>query len=167
MRNNVWRVLAIDLTSRGFGFVVLEGQRTLVDWGVKGARSDKKSETLKKVSDLIGHYHPRTLIVEDCHAAGSRRCARVKHLLDDIRDSAAKEGLKCCRISPLAVKKVFLAFHAGTKHEIARAIGTQLSELSTQLPRYRKPWMSEDYRMAIFDAAAFALTYFYSSSGRR
>jgi Holliday junction resolvasome RuvABC endonuclease subunit len=161
MRNIVWRVLAIDPTSRGFGFVVLEGQRTLVDWGVKGARSNKKSETLRKVSELIMHYHPRVLVMEDCQASGSRRCKRVRHLLNDIRDLAAKEGLKCRSISSIAVKKVFLAFHAATKHEIARAIGTQLPELAAQLPRYRKPWMSEDYRMAFFDAAAFALAYFY------
>jgi len=37
-------------------------------------------------------------------------------------------------------------------------------ELAPRLPRFRKPWMSEDYRMSIFDAVAFGLTsikYFY------
>jgi len=29
-----------------------------------------------------------------------------------------------------------------------------------RLPRLRKPWMSEDYRMSIFDAVALALTIF-------
>ena len=28
-------------------------------------------------------------------------------------------------------------------------------ELAPRLPRFRKPWMSEDYRMSIFDAIAF------------
>jgi hypothetical protein len=35
-----------------------------------------------------------------------------------------------------------------------------LPELTARLPRVRKPWMSEDERMSIFDAAAMALTYF-------
>ena len=161
MRNNVWRVLAIDPTSRGFGSSFWR-DNTRSSTGVSKERDRQEMETLKKVSELIGHYHPRMLVVENCHATGSRRCKRVRHLLDDICDLAAEERLTCRRISPLAVKKVFLAFHARTKHEIARAIGTQLPELATQLPPYRKPWMSEDYRMAIFDAAAFALTYFYS-----
>jgi len=29
-----------------------------------------------------------------------------------------------------------------------------------RLPRFRKPWMSEDSRMSIFDAVAFGLTCF-------
>jgi len=29
-----------------------------------------------------------------------------------------------------------------------------------RLPRFRKPWMSEDYRMSIFDAVGFGLTFF-------
>ena len=139
----------------------MEGQRTLVDWGVKGTRLDKKSETLKKVTELIGHYRPRVLIVEDCRAAGSRRCVRVRHLLNDIHCLAAQEGVRSRKIPPCAAKKVFLAFHAKTKHEIAQVIAAQLPELAARLPRYRKPWMSEDYRMAIFDAAALALAYFY------
>jgi len=60
------------------------------------------------------------------------------------------------------VKKVFAVFRANTKHEIAHAVAQQLPELAPRLPRFRKPWMSEDYRMAIFDAAALALTYFHS-----
>jgi hypothetical protein len=27
------------------------------------------------------------------------------------------------------------------------------------LPRFRKPWMSEDYRMSIFDAIAFGMAF--------
>jgi hypothetical protein len=33
------------------------------------------------------------------------------------------------------------------------------------LPPERKPWMSEDYGMAIFDAAAFALVFFDRENG--
>ncbi len=29
-----------------------------------------------------------------------------------------------------------------------------------RLPRFRKPWMSEDYRMSIFDAVALAIAFF-------
>src|ERR1700733_5249264 len=166
MRNNEWRTLAIDPTSRGFGFVVLEGQRTLVDWGVKATKSDKKSETLAKVTDLIRHYHPRVLIVEDCHANGSRRCLRVKHLLDNIHRLAEREGLKSRKVSLLTVRRVFIAFRARNKHQIAQVIAQQLPELAMRLPRYRKPWMSEDYTVAIFDAAAFALTYYYARQVR-
>jgi len=35
----VIRVLAIDPSTRGFGFAVLEGPSRLIDWGVKETRS--------------------------------------------------------------------------------------------------------------------------------
>jgi hypothetical protein len=44
------------------------------------------------------------------------------------------------------------------------AIAKRFPELALRLPRFRKPWMSEDYRMSIFDAAGFALA-FYSAQG--
>jgi len=50
---------------------------------------------------------------------------------------------------------------ATTKQEIAIAIAERFPELAPRLPRFRKPWMSEDYRMSIFDAVALALTFFF------
>ena len=47
------------------------------------------------------------------------------------------------------------------KQEIAIAIAERFPELAPRLPRFRKPWMSEDYRMSIFDAVALALTFFF------
>ena len=47
------------------------------------------------------------------------------------------------------------------KQEIAIAIAERFPELAPRLPRSRKPWMSEDYRMSIFDAVALALTFFF------
>lgn len=43
------------------------------------------------------------------------------------------------------------------KHDIAVAIADRFPELAPRLPRVRKPWMSEDYRMSIFDAVGLAL----------
>jgi hypothetical protein len=82
--------------------------------------------------------------------------------LASIQNLAAWENIKAQSMSPAKVKQVFLTFGARTKQEIARVVADQLPELAPRLPRVRKAWMSEDYRMAIFDAAAFALTYFYS-----
>jgi Holliday junction resolvasome RuvABC endonuclease subunit len=157
---NLKRVLAIDPTSRGFGFVVLESSNSLVDWGVKTLRQVKESKILAKVLALIRHYYPDVIVIEDCN--GSRRGVRIQGLLDEVRRLAATEGIgsRCYQIPK--VKKVFRSFHAKNKEEIAHVIAQQLPELAPSLPRHRKPWMSEGYAMAIFDAAALALTYFYS-----
>jgi Holliday junction resolvasome RuvABC endonuclease subunit len=160
IRTKSKRVLAIDPTTRGFGFVVLESPTMPVDWGVKVIRQQNQAKTLAKMSGLIRHYRPTVLVLEDHRR--SRRCARVQKLLDGILRLAMVEGIKSRRFPISRVKKVFSTFSAKTKHEIAHAVAQQLPELSPRLPRFRKPWMSEDYRMAIFDAAALALTYFHS-----
>jgi hypothetical protein len=58
------------------------------------------------------------------------------------------------------VKQEFSESGASNKFEIAKTIAARFPELTPRLPRFRKPWMSEDYRMSIFDAVAFGLTFF-------
>src|SRR5690349_3872536 len=93
------RVLALQPTTRGFGFVVLESLTTLVDWGVKTTRTDKDRKTLAKVSDLIDPYSPAVVIVEDCGCNTSRRSSRIAQLLTGIRSWAATKGLRTSAIS--------------------------------------------------------------------
>jgi hypothetical protein len=48
-----------------------------------------------------------------------------------------------------------------TKYEIARTIVKWLPQFKHQMPRFRKPWMAEDYNMGMFDALSLAITHFY------
>ena len=59
------RVLAIDPFSRGFGFVVLEGTDSLVDWGLKDIRKAKAEKSLKQIAILIAHYEPGSQTVDE------------------------------------------------------------------------------------------------------
>jgi Holliday junction resolvasome RuvABC endonuclease subunit len=154
------RVLAIDPATRGFGFAVLEGPSRLIDWGVKETKVDKKRRSLKLIDDLVNDYQPYAMVVEDYAGKGSRRCDRVTGLIDEIRELALKRKLKVRNFSRADVKNGFAESGATTKQEIAVWITKRFPELTPRLPRFRKPWMSEDYRMSIFDAAALALTFF-------
>ncbi len=155
------RVLAIDPASRGFGFAVLEGPKRLIDWGVKSARVNKDKRCLKLIEDLIERYEPDVIVVEDYAGKGSRRCRRVRQLIEGILILAGKRRIKARSYSRRKVKTVFSRLGACNKHQMATAIAKQFPELAPRLPPARKPWMSEDYRMSIFDAVALALTFFY------
>lgn len=155
------RVLAIDITSRGFGFAVLERQDRLLDWGVKQVKRNKQAGCRSLMARLIQLYQPEVLIVENCDAQGSKRCQRVKQLVESLCEQAKERELESCRISPNTVRSVFSPVGADTKYAIARVIAKRIPELAFRLPPVRKPWMSEDYRMSFFDAVAFALTYYY------
>ena len=92
---------------------------------------------------------------------GSRRRQRVQDLLTRAAILASGKHLAVHSFSRLFVREVFARYGAITKEQIASFIADSLPELAPRLPAPRKPWMSEDYRMSIFDAAAFALTFYY------
>jgi Holliday junction resolvasome RuvABC endonuclease subunit len=160
------RVLGVDPRSRGLGYAVLERPFCLVDWGVKTVRNKKKRRTLAMITGLIRRYKPYVIVLEDCEGTGSRRCARIEKLIGAICREAVKDNVAVRVFSRANIKEVFGTFGATTKYEIALAIAKQLPELTPHLPRYRKVWMNEDYRMAFFNAASLALTYLYTRQMR-
>jgi len=161
------RVLAIDPVSRGFGFAILEGPQKLIDWGVKEARTDKHRRSLRHIEDLLRHYRPDVIVMEKCASRGARRSPRVQKLLRAIHELATRRQVKVRSASRSAIRKAFADSSATTKHQIAEAIARRLPELAPRVPPPRQPWMSEDYRMSIFDAVALALTFFDVQARRK
>jgi Holliday junction resolvasome RuvABC endonuclease subunit len=161
------RVLAIDPTSRGFGFVLLEGPHRLIDWGVAHARVDKHRRCLARVANLIAHYEPEVIVLEDGAGRGSRRCARVRQLLQDIQRLATARNIATRSFSRSKVRRAFEGANAHTKHQIAKTIAGRFPELVPHLPPFRKPWMREHDRMSIFDALGLALTLLHFEHKRR
>jgi Holliday junction resolvasome RuvABC endonuclease subunit len=154
------RILAIDPTSKGFGFVVLEGPVVLIDWGVKHASGDRNHRCLKLVVELIGRYQPDVFVVEDTRAKGSRRCLRVRRLIDDLLALVQEHQLRARRISRQTVRRYFARSGLATKRQVAVALTQRFPELEPYLPPVRKAWMTEDERMSVFDAVAFTLALF-------
>ncbi len=161
------RALAIDPTSRGFAYVVMEGPHNLIDWGVKSVRPIRQDRCLAGVKAQIEFFTPTVIVLEDPARRGSRRCGRVRRLIAAIRILAGKAGVRTRLISNRTVRTAFETTGASTKHQIAVAVAGLLPELADRLPRYRRPWMSEDYRTNIFDAVALALTYFRLRESRQ
>lgn len=157
------RVLAIDPITRGFGYAVLEGPHALLDWGLKGTSrwpEPRERWCLREITELVETYGPDRIIVEDCLKSRSRLGLRNQHLLKQVIQLADEFGIPTSRITRTAMRSVFVPAGASTKYQIARAIAERFPELGWRMPRLRKPWMSEDARMGIFDALAFALAFY-------
>ncbi len=159
-RGSGQRVLAIDPTTRGFGFVILEGADRLVDWGLRDIRDDKEQQTIEKLDDLICLYKPSILVVEDIEDPTSRRSPRIEAIIRSLRDLAIEKALRVRSLAPSKVRACFARSGATTKHQIAGVICGRFPELRLYRPPRRQLWMSEDERMAIFDAASLAATFF-------
>lgn len=153
------RTLGIAPSSRGFGFAVLDGFATLVDWGVKSVQGDKNLGSVAKISKLIDQYKPDRLVMEDFWYEDSRRAERIRILGESIRTLAGEKRIKL-RVIPLRKAKRLLANNEeATKHEVATALAKRFpDQLAKSLPAKRKLWMSEDHRMDFFRAVALAVT---------
>lgn len=156
-------VLAIAPTSRGFGYIVLEKSNVPLDWGVKGARVQKSRSCLSKAAELMENLRPTpsVLVVEDANHAQSRRAKRIKTLIEKIEELARRRGIAVMRCPRVEVLRVFGGEQS--KDDIAEAVTMAVPALAPRLPPRRRLWESEHHSMAIFEAAALALTYFARS----
>ena len=157
------RVIALDPTTHGFGFVMLEGPSRLIDWGHSYVRACTNEKCLKQITELIAWYRPHVVVIEDAESKESRRGPRVGRLLGEVARIAEDSGASIARFSPREVQRTFAPQGSITKHQIATRVADAFQELSHRLPPPRKYYDGEDERMSLFDAAALALTFFRSS----
>jgi Holliday junction resolvasome RuvABC endonuclease subunit len=151
-------ILGISPSARGFGFAIFEAPGTLIDWGVKSVSGDKNAEAFAKVVDLISHYQPDSIAIEDTTLRKSRRTIRIKKLNEQIVSVAKTRGVNIALLSRQQIQQFFFVHGVGTKHALAELLAERFSEeLASRLPPKRRPWMSEDYRMGIFEAVALCI----------
>lgn len=150
---NIPITLALDTTSGGFAYAVLEGRETLLDWACSEASKKSPEVWRARVEKLLTRYQPVRVVLPDVE--DSRRGKWAKRFTSAVETLANERGIEVRRVSRRVVQERFA--HSGTtKHEIAIAVARVFPELAPRLPRERKPWMSEDKRMSIFDAVSFA-----------
>jgi hypothetical protein len=155
-----FRILAVALSARGFGFVVMEGQKTIIECGGRVADGDKNAQSLAKMKKLLNFYWPGVLVLQDVEAKGSRRAPRIKTLNREIKAVAEKQKIAVKLISGKQLRGLLLGDPKGTKQEMAEKLAKDFpDELASRLPPKRKPWQSEDGRMDIFDAMALAVVF--------
>jgi hypothetical protein len=159
-------VFAIYPQSRGFAFVLFEGWLAPVDWGVQEIRgANKNALCLTRIASLLALHTPDVLVLQDMSERGTLRAPRIQELNRRIAELADQRGILVRTYSRAQVIEYFEEQGATTKHRIAETITKHIPALGLYVPQARKPWMSEDARMGIFDAAALVWMFFHSMSG--
>jgi Holliday junction resolvasome RuvABC endonuclease subunit len=153
--------LAIHPTSRGFGWVAFEGPFSPYDWGVVSARGPQKNAIcLRRIEKLLTRLTPETLVLEAFERRQSVRRDRIENLGRALVALAASHAVGVTVFSFGEVRQCFASVGAWTRQEIAEAVARQITAFAHVLPRQRKPWDAENRRMALFSAAALALTHY-------
>lgn len=149
------RLLAIDLSSRGFGYAIFDGE-ALVDWGIRRVSGEKNGACLEVVRALAHWYVPEVIVLENYQGA-TRRSARIKALASRVSRLAESLEIEVVRVPWNAVRQVVGCSTQATKEQIAARVAELFPKIQLRSPRKRKPWMSEDERMNLFDAVALGV----------
>jgi hypothetical protein len=158
--NKPVRIMAVAPTSRGFGFAVMEGPNQLCSYGNKTILQNKNVRVLAWVEKFIRLYQPSILILPDVNAGDTNRAARIKTLHRQLGILARKQQIKIKLFTVSKVHEHLLGTRKGTKQAMADKLAALFPEhLQSRLPPKRRPWMSEDPRMDIFDAVALSTAY--------
>jgi hypothetical protein len=159
MNNYDERIIAVDLRGGSFAFAVFEGPDRLLDWGVRSFRRGVNAVKVpagKKFAAILDYFLPDAVVVRVRTGDRDARRGKMREIL--LRESA-KRGTPTRLLSRRAVKEAFAGANR-TKYTIAAALAERLPELAPVLPTAHKLWVSEDYILSVFDAAAVGITYF-------
>ena len=157
--------LAMYLNSRGFSFVLFEGTLSPYDWGMfecRGARKD--ASCLRKMTELLGLYDIDVLVIQHTGPDGTRRALRLSMLNTALEAAAREHGVPVFKYSRDDVYLTFASAGFANKQSLAEVIAKHIPAFERHVPPPRKPWMSEDARMGLFDAAALALVFFQKAN---
>lgn len=155
-----FRTVAVSLSSRGFGYAVMERNRRLVDYGKKVVSKNKNAWSLAHIAKLITVNRPDVLVLQSTQAKGARRAPRIRELHRSVVMLAKKHKLRVVELTAAELRNALLGKPDGTKHEMAEVLATRFpDELASRLPPIRKAWASEDSRMDTFAAVALAIVF--------
>jgi hypothetical protein len=158
-------VLAVYPMARGYAFALFEGPYSPVDWGISRTYGPLKNRRcLTAVRSLIERCKPDCLVLQRSDGVDRHRARRVRELNESLIALADELGVAAIAIPRSTVRQRFAAQGFATKQLMAEAVARYLPSFERFVPPIRKPWMSEDRRMGLFEAIALVLVYFQTTA---
>lgn len=157
------RVLALDIRPQRAGYAVFENPKRLLDAGIVRFPSFEKARL--RLSLLMMTYRPDVLVVRKASAKNRRNHPDTRRISHAACRLAHRGSITTAEITDREFSE-----HTGAvrnKHEVASGLATIFPQLAWRLPPRRRAWQSERRSMALFDAVAYALTYFDLTQKRK
>lgn len=149
--------LALHPSVAGFGWIAMESPVSPYDWGLAFTSVDKNANCLKRAERMFDRFMPETLVLEAFDAGRNERIKRLCHALIAL---AQDRGVEVAIYARDDIKATFAHAKPKGRHEMAEAVGRHLPMLQKQVPKKRRAWESEPPVLAVFSAAAGALTHY-------
>ena len=151
--------LAIHPSSKGFSWIVFSNPLTIEEYGTVGTRAlNKNAKCLRRIERLFARIQPETVVLEAFEPQQSGRATRITKLGRAITSYAIAERIDVAILPIKDVRQQFVHLGATTRQDIAEAVARLFPQLTEHLPKRRRAWQSEPWRLSLFCAAALALT---------
>lgn len=157
-----FRLVGLAIRARWLGFVELDAQQRLLDWGLVfyQRRSPEQLRSAKrKLEDLLARMDPSFVVLVLSGLTGNKEVPAVRSIARSLRTASTSRSIQIVSLHRSVIRAAFAPFKARSKHQIAVALIQAFPEIGWKLPPARKIWVKEDSRMAIFDALAGAVAY--------
>lgn len=153
-------MVVIYPNSFGMGYLICEGPKELVNYGVARVRPLTKDKHIKRLLLFVKQYSPNLIILRG-YQKSDRISKRIKRIIMAFEVEATKLHLPLFKYSRHDVKEIFKQFGKSTKYGISKTITSWYPELQHKMPSIRKYPNAEHYQMGVFDAFALMLTHHY------
>ncbi len=158
--------LAIFPSKDGFGWIVFDGPLSPVAWDIcaaakmPGTPQEKNARCMKRVESIVAEYHPASIVLEAFEGGATRRSKRIQQLCRSIASLSVMNKTPLRIISREQIKFCFESTKPKTRYAIASTVASYLKEIRHRLPNKRRPWETEDIKMALFNAAALLIVHY-------
>ena len=151
-------VLGLHPMTFGIGWIFFESADRPLDWAI--IRSSHHPTCVKRTASLMERYAPAIIVLEQFDREPTRKVARIQKLCQALVKLAETHGIPSRVYSQADIRSCFAGAEVTSRHGIAQVIAERFQALRPRLPRRRKFPMDQDTRIAIFNAAACALTHY-------
>jgi len=155
------RLLAFNIRATRVGYVLFDGPKRLLDWGTRSLPTGEKNREARqmRIASLVALTTPSEIVI--CKARRKRDVNAIdaSKIVALVRREAALSAIPCAFVGPKGVQRVFLAFGAANKYEMAALAAGLYPEVLWKLPPNRKRWQTEPRVMLVFDSLTVGLAY--------
>lgn len=158
MRNSRrYRILAVDIRTRRFGYCLIELPKEILDFGV--ATFISPIEASSRLFSLCETFHPALIVYRKESVRRGRAYPRTGKIRRSLLNEAVRLGIPVASVSQQTLTECFRQHGRTTKHGIASLLATWFPRLASKLPRRRRPWDQEPWNLTMFDAAALGIAH--------
>lgn len=155
-------VLALYPHRKGIAYACMESPTSMIE-SRRFYLPALRSEYLNKSRQVLQHFCPDVVILEDYECRLSRKQKRIQRMIDDIERQAKELDLHVSRYGREQIQDVFRQFGAVSKNDIAQTIAKWLPEYKSIVPKPREFQQPESSKQPEFDAISLAYAHYFLS----